>query len=35
MILRSEDLADSIAFAVAAPPHVNVAELVVTPTQQG
>ncbi len=35
VILRSEDLADSIAFAVAAPTHVNIAELVVTPTQQG
>jgi NADP-dependent 3-hydroxy acid dehydrogenase YdfG len=33
--LRSEDIADAIAFAVAAPPRVNVAELIVVPTQQG
>lgn len=34
-ILRAEDIADAIGFAVAAPRHVNIAELVVTPTQQG
>lgn len=34
-ILRSEDIADAIAFAVAAPPRVNVAELIVVPTAQG
>lgn len=33
--LRSEDIADAIAYAVAAPAHVNVADLVVVPTQQG
>jgi NADP-dependent 3-hydroxy acid dehydrogenase YdfG len=33
--LRSEDIADAIAFAVAAPAHVNIADLVVVPTQQG
>jgi NADP-dependent 3-hydroxy acid dehydrogenase YdfG len=33
--LRPQDIADAIAFAVAMPPHVNVAELVVVPTQQG
>ncbi|WP_327101468.1 SDR family oxidoreductase [Nocardia vinacea] len=34
-ILRSDDIADAIAYAVAAPPRVNVAELIVVPTQQG
>jgi NADP-dependent 3-hydroxy acid dehydrogenase YdfG len=29
------DIADAIAFAVAAPPRVNVAELIVVPTVQG
>jgi NADP-dependent 3-hydroxy acid dehydrogenase YdfG len=29
------DIADAIAFAVAAPPRVNVAELIVLPTVQG
>jgi NADP-dependent 3-hydroxy acid dehydrogenase YdfG len=33
--LQPDDLADAIAFAVAAPPRVNVAEIVVVPTQQG
>jgi NADP-dependent 3-hydroxy acid dehydrogenase YdfG len=33
--LAPEDLADAIAFAVAAPARVNVAELIVVPTQQG
>ncbi len=33
--LLPEDIADAIAFAVAAPPRVNIAELIVTPTQQG
>ncbi|TDE11478.1 SDR family oxidoreductase [Jiangella asiatica] len=33
--LRSEDIADAIAFAVAVPPRVNVAELIVVPTEQG
>ncbi|MFI0819745.1 SDR family oxidoreductase [Streptomyces sp. NPDC021098] len=33
--LTSEDIANAIAFAVAAPPHVNIADLVVVPTQQG
>lgn len=33
--LTSEDIAEAIAFAVAAPPHVNIAELVVVPVQQG
>jgi NADP-dependent 3-hydroxy acid dehydrogenase YdfG len=33
--LRSEDVADVIAYAVAAPPRVNLAEIVVVPTQQG
>lgn len=33
--LRPEDIADAIAFAVAVPPRVNIAELIVTPTQQG
>ncbi|SEF10694.1 SDR family oxidoreductase [Jiangella alba] len=34
-ILRSEDIAEAIAFAVGAPPRVNVAELIVVPTAQG
>ena len=33
--LPPEDIADAIAFAVAAPPRVNVAELIVLPTAQG
>jgi NADP-dependent 3-hydroxy acid dehydrogenase YdfG len=33
--LPPEDIADAIAFAVAAPPRVNVAELIVLPTLQG
>ncbi|MFI0779514.1 SDR family oxidoreductase [Streptomyces sp. NPDC021212] len=33
--LAAEDLAEAIAHAVAAPPHVNIAELVVVPVQQG
>jgi NADP-dependent 3-hydroxy acid dehydrogenase YdfG len=33
--LPPEDVADAIAFAVAAPPRVNVAELIVLPTAQG
>jgi NADP-dependent 3-hydroxy acid dehydrogenase YdfG len=33
--LSPEYIADAIAFAVAAPPHVNVAELIVLPTTQG
>jgi NADP-dependent 3-hydroxy acid dehydrogenase YdfG len=33
--LAPEDIADSIAFAVAMPPRVNVAELIVVPTAQG
>jgi NADP-dependent 3-hydroxy acid dehydrogenase YdfG len=33
--LSGEDIADAIAFAVAAPPQVNVAELIVLPTTQG
>jgi NADP-dependent 3-hydroxy acid dehydrogenase YdfG len=33
--LPPEDIADAIAFAVAAPPPVNVAELIVLPTVQG
>jgi NADP-dependent 3-hydroxy acid dehydrogenase YdfG len=33
--LRAADIADAIAFAVAAPPRVNVAELIVLPTAQG
>ncbi|GAA0372627.1 SDR family oxidoreductase [Actinoallomurus spadix] len=33
--LDPEDIAEAIAFAVAAPPHVNVAELVVVPVEQG
>ncbi|MGK8523708.1 SDR family oxidoreductase [Nocardia asteroides] len=34
-ILEPEDIADAIAYTVAAPRHVNIAELVVVPTQQG
>ncbi|MFX0575340.1 SDR family oxidoreductase [Nocardia nepalensis] len=34
-ILRPDDIADAIVYAVAAPPRVNVAELIVVPTQQG
>jgi NADP-dependent 3-hydroxy acid dehydrogenase YdfG len=34
-ILAPEDIADTIAYAVAAPKRVNVAELIVVPTQQG
>ncbi|SDU12802.1 SDR family oxidoreductase [Jiangella alkaliphila] len=34
-ILVPEDIADVIAYAVAAPPRVNVAELVVVPVEQG
>jgi NADP-dependent 3-hydroxy acid dehydrogenase YdfG len=33
--LPPEDIADAIAFAVAAPPRMNVAELIVLPTRQG
>jgi NADP-dependent 3-hydroxy acid dehydrogenase YdfG len=33
--LPPEDIADAIAFAVAAPPRTNVAELIVLPTVQG
>jgi NADP-dependent 3-hydroxy acid dehydrogenase YdfG len=33
--LPPEDIADAIAFAVAAPPRMNVAELIVLPTTQG
>ena len=35
VILQPQDIADAIAYAVAAPAHVNIAELVVVPTQQG
>jgi NADP-dependent 3-hydroxy acid dehydrogenase YdfG len=34
-VLTPEDIADVIAYAAAAPRRVNVAELVVVPTQQG
>ncbi len=34
-ILGSDDIADAVAYAVAAPRRVNLAELVVVPTQQG
>ncbi|MBL1079147.1 SDR family oxidoreductase [Nocardia sp. 2] len=34
-ILRPDDIADAIAYAVGAPRHVNVAELIVVPTAQG
>lgn len=33
--LAAEDIAEDIAFAVSAPPHVNVAEMVVVPVRQG
>jgi NADP-dependent 3-hydroxy acid dehydrogenase YdfG len=33
--LTPDHIADAIAFAVAVPPHVNVAELIVLPTTQG
>lgn len=33
--LTPEDIAEAIAFTAAAPPHVNIAELVVVPVQQG
>jgi NADP-dependent 3-hydroxy acid dehydrogenase YdfG len=33
--LAAEDVAEAIAFSVAAPAHVNIAELVVVPVQQG
>ncbi|MEK2472333.1 SDR family oxidoreductase [Streptomyces noursei] len=33
--LTAEDIADTIAFAVSVPAHVNGAELVVVPVQQG
>jgi NADP-dependent 3-hydroxy acid dehydrogenase YdfG len=33
--LRPEDIADAIAYAVAAPRNVNIAEMIVVPTQQG
>ncbi|MFF4751454.1 SDR family oxidoreductase [Streptomyces sp. NPDC002514] len=33
--LGAEDIAEAIAFAVSAPPHVNIAELIVVPVQQG
>ena len=33
--IAPEDIADAIAYAVAAPPNVNVAELIVLPTVQG
>lgn len=34
-ILEPGDIADAIAYAVAAPRRVNVAELIVVPTPQG
>jgi NADP-dependent 3-hydroxy acid dehydrogenase YdfG len=34
-VLRSGDIADAIAYAAAAPARVNIAELIVVPTQQG
>jgi NADP-dependent 3-hydroxy acid dehydrogenase YdfG len=34
-VLVSEDIADAIAYAVSAPKRMNVAELIVVPTQQG
>ncbi len=34
-VLLPEDIADAVAFAVSAPRRVNVAELVVVPTEQG
>ena len=33
--LPATDIADAIAYAVAAPPRMNVAELIVLPTRQG
>ena len=33
--LTAEDIAESIAFAAAAPPNVNIAEMVVVPVRQG
>ena len=33
--LEAGDIADAIAFAAAAPPRMNVAELIVVPTAQG
>jgi NADP-dependent 3-hydroxy acid dehydrogenase YdfG len=33
--LHADDLADAIAYAVALPAHVNIAELIVVPTAQG
>ncbi|PJE95732.1 short-chain dehydrogenase [Streptomyces carminius] len=33
--LAAEDIADAVAYSVAAPRHVNIAELVVVPVQQG
>jgi NADP-dependent 3-hydroxy acid dehydrogenase YdfG len=33
--IEPDHIAEAIAFAVAAPPHVNVAELIVLPTRQG
>ena len=34
-VLTSEDIADAIAYAAAAPTRMNVAELIIVPTQQG
>jgi NADP-dependent 3-hydroxy acid dehydrogenase YdfG len=34
-ILTSEDIADTVAYAAAAPRRVNIAEMIVVPTQQG
>ncbi|WP_405150922.1 hypothetical protein OG308_15055 [Nocardia salmonicida] len=34
-VLLPEDIADAVTFAVSAPRRVNVAELVVVPTEQG
>lgn len=34
-ILTSEDIADAVAYAAAAPRRVNIAEMIVVPTQQG
>ncbi|MFI6768919.1 SDR family oxidoreductase [Streptomyces sp. NPDC050355] len=33
--LAAEDIAEAIAFAVSVPPHVNIADMVVVPVQQG
>ncbi|WP_274911373.1 SDR family oxidoreductase [Streptomyces sp. WZ-12] len=33
--LSADDIAETIAFSVSAPPHVNIAELVVVPVRQG